>query len=229
MNNNYWEKFWNENDILGSENLQNQIGRAINKEPISEELWIKTLSYIFNTIEITRKDVVLDLCAGNGLITLPLSEKVKRVVAVDVSKKLISTLNDNKKRNTTLIIENILKLECEENSFSKIIFYFAIQHFTEGEVIFLFKKVNSWLTKGGIFYIGDIPDIERLFHFFNTKEREFAYFNSQEKNTPIIGTWFNRRFMEKLALYSGFSSIEIIKQPNYLINSHYRFDVKLIK
>ena len=229
MDNNYWEKFWNENEILDSENPQNQIGRAINKQPISEELWIRTLSYIFNIIEITKKDVVLDLCAGNGLITLPLSEKVNRVVAVDISKKLISSLNYKKKRNTTLIVGNILKLKCEKNSFSKVIFYFAIQHFTEGEVVFLFKKVNSWLTKGGIFYIGDIPDIERLFHFFNTKERESFYFNSQEKNRPIIGTWFNMKFMEKLALYSGFSSIEIIKQPNYLINSHYRFDIKLIK
>ena len=99
MDNNYWEKFWNENEILDSENPQNQIGRAINKQPISEELWIRTLSYIFNIIEITKKDVVLDLCAGNGLITLPLSEKVNRVVAVDISKKLISSLNYKKKRN----------------------------------------------------------------------------------------------------------------------------------
>ena len=44
MDNNYWEKFWNENEILDSENPQNQIGRAINKQPISEELWIRTLS-----------------------------------------------------------------------------------------------------------------------------------------------------------------------------------------
>ena len=71
MSNNYWENFWNENNILNSENPQNQVGRALNKEPISEELWIKTLSYIFNTINITSNDVVLDLCAGNGLITLP--------------------------------------------------------------------------------------------------------------------------------------------------------------
>ena len=85
------------------------------------------------------------------------------------------------------------------------------------------------MKKGGIFYIGDIPDIEKLFHFFNTKEREFAFFDSLKNKKPIIGTWFNMQFMEKLGLYSGFSTVEIIKQPDYVINSHYRFDVKLIK
>jgi len=229
MSNNYWENFWNENNILNSENPQNQVGRALNKEPISEELWIKTLSYIFNTINITSNDVVLDLCAGNGLITLPLSEKVKKVVAVDISTKLLSSINNKKNENITTIVEDIIKLKFEENSFSKVIFYFAIQHFTEIEVISLFKKVNSWLEIGGIYYIGDIPDIDKLFNFFNTKERESAFFNSLKNKKPIIGTWFNRRYLEKLGLYSGFSSVEIIKQPSYLINSHYRFDIKLIK
>lgn len=227
--NKYWEEFWNENEILNSANPQNQIGRSINRMPISEDLWQKTLEHIYYQMDISEQDIILDLCAGNGLISIPLSKKVKKIVAVDISQKLINLLDDNKIINITTINDDIRKLKFKDRSFSKIIFYFAIQHFSERDIISLFEKVYSWLKPGGIFYIGDIPNIEKLFLFFNTKEREKIFFDSITIEKPIIGTWFHKSFLEKLGLYIGFNKIEIITQPNNFINSHYRFDMKLLR
>ncbi len=229
MEKDYWVDFWNKNNILGNSDLQLQVGRAINKVPITQEKWNLTLQYIREKLKLNADDTLMDICSGNGLITLAFSKYVKEIVAVDISEKLISQINKNNVSNVTTIIADIRGLNFVENKFSKIIFYFALQHFTEQETLFIFKKIKKWLKKGGKCYIGDIPDREKIWKFFNTEERENAYFNSLENNTPIIGNWFNKSVLEKLASYCGFSKFEIINQNEDMINAHYRFDILLIK
>ena len=51
MDKNYWLKFWNEDKIIQSDNLQNQVGRTINKVPITDENWQFTLSFIDDSIK----------------------------------------------------------------------------------------------------------------------------------------------------------------------------------
>lgn len=229
MERDYWVDFWNTNDILKNSDLQLQVGRAINKVPITREKWNLTLQNIREKLKLNADDTLMDICSGNGLITFPFSKYVKEIVAVDISEKLISQINNANISNVTTIIADIRGLNFEENKFSKIIFYFALQHFTEQETLFIFKKIKKWLKKGGKCYIGDIPDREKIWIFFNTEERENVYFDSLENNTPIIGNWFNKSVLEKLASYCGFSKSEIINQNEDMINTHYRFDILLIK
>jgi len=229
MERDYWVDFWNTNDILENSDLQLQVGRAINKVPITQEKWNLTLQNIREKLKLNADDTLMDICSGNGLITFAFSKYVKEIVAVDISEKLISQINKANISNVTTIIADIRELAFEENKFSKIIFYFALQHFTEQETLFIFKKINKWLKKGGKCYIGDIPDRDKIWKFFNTEERENAYFNSLENDTPIIGNWFNKSVLGKLASYCGFSKSEIINQNEDMINAHYRFDILLIK
>lgn len=229
MSENYWIKFWNESDIIHSKNPHNQVGRTINKAPIDEDVWQRTLKFIFNKMSISKQDVVLDFCAGNGLISIPLSRKAQKVIAVDISEKLITQLENKKINNIITIKKDIRTLDFKEKSFSKAMLYFAIQHFSEKEIISIFENAYKWLKPHGIFYVGDIPDIEKMFEFFNNKEREKIFFDSTKKGKPIIGTWFYKTFLIKLGEYAGFKKIEIIKQPVEFINSHYRFDIKLVK
>ena len=63
-----------------------------------------------------------------------------------------------------------------------------------------------------------------MWDFFNTDERKEVYFNSLESNAPIIGTWFDKLFFENLSSNLGFGKYVSLDQPNYQINSHYRFD-----
>lgn len=222
----FWQEFWNEDSIINEENPQLKIGRSVNKKPISKELWNDTLHSIENQLCLTSKDVLLDIGAGSGMISIPFSKKINTIYAVDFSEKLLQNITS---KNIIKICKNVLEIDFKTEKFSKIICYFALQHFSFKECIILFEKIYNWLEKDGIVYIGDIPDLNKLFVYYSKTEWKKAYFESLKKEKPIIGTWFTKDFLINLATYCGFSKVEIIEQPKTFLNSHYRFDLKIIK
>lgn len=226
---NYWVDFWNKNNILNNKDLQKQIGRTINKEPINSDIWTLTIAEIVKTIKLNSKDELVDLCSGNGLLSMPFSKQCKHVTAVDISRKLLDKIDLIQYTNITKVENDLRTVHFENDSFSKAIIYFALQHFSERETILLLKSVYNWLKPNGLFFIGDIPDSDKMFVYFNNIERQNAYFESILSQKPAIGTWFNRLFLEKLATNIGFKKCLIIEQPSFQINSHYRFDILLEK
>lgn len=161
------------------------------------------------------------------MISIPFAKIVKSVHAVDICDDFLSNYKDIP--NIKAITADIMECDFNSEEFNKIIFYFSLQHFTYRETVLLYEKIYKWLCKEGIAYIGDIPDANKLFSFFNTRERHELLFSSIKKNEPIIGTWFTKEFLLRLSLHVGFKQVEIVEQPSYLINSHYRFDIKLRK
>ena len=225
--NNYWIDFWNKNKIIYDENSHSQIGRTIKGNPINDNLWDETLSFIFNQLEINPNDNVLDVCAGTGMISIPLSSKVKKITALDISAELLKKISNIS--NIDTVLADVRTHNFKQKKFSKIIFYFALQHFSIEETVKIFEKLFLWLEDDGIAYIGDIPDINSIFNFYNNKEREELFFKSLKNKTPILGTWFHQQTLHKLAKHVGFKEAELIIQPKNFINSHYRFDLKLKK
>jgi hypothetical protein len=120
-------------------------------------------------------------------------------------------------------------LNLAEESCDVILLYAGIQYFSPSEVVELMEKVEHWLVPGGLLYIGDIPDHEKLWGFFNSREREAAYFSSLQKKAPIVGEWFDFKFLEKLGFYAGFSRVEKVEQTPEMIYSFFRYDMRLIK
>lgn len=223
----FWVNFWTTNSITSKKNPHSKVGRTINGIPISKAEWIKVLSFIKHHLELCPQDNLLDFCAGSGMLTIPFSKAVKKITALDISLDLLS--NIPKQENIEIINADARKIYFQPGSFSKIVFYFSIQHFSYEDVISLFEKFKIWLQKDGILYIGDIPDIDKTFIYFNTKDYKQKYFESLKNKTPIVGTWFKKDFLLELSDYTGFARREIITQPNYLFNAWYRFDMKLIK
>lgn len=223
----YWLNFWKTNAIVNKPGAHEKVGRTINGIAIGEKEWLSVLRDLEMHLELKEDDVVLDIGAGSGVISIPFSQKVKSITAVDISPGLLMEMEQVPRIKT--MEADARELVLEPGSFDKIIIYFAIQHFTEEETVRLIGKVFSWLKPGGLLYIGDIPDSDRKFSFFNTTERKAAYFNSLENATPIIGTWFQKDFFLHLGNYLGFRESRVVKQPDYFINAHYRFDVKYQK
>jgi cyclopropane fatty-acyl-phospholipid synthase-like methyltransferase len=224
----YWVYFWNHNSILDEEDMQKQVGRTIDKVPINPDQWRITVSEIIKTIELDSNDEIIDICSGNGLLSVPFAEKCKHVTAVDISTKLLDRIDTIRYANITKNKADVRLIQFETRSFSKAVLYFALQHFTERETVLLFKSVYNWLKPDGLFFLGDILDIDKKFVFFKTPELQSAYFESL-LTKRAIGTWFSKPFLEKLAFFVGFKKCKILEQPPFQINAHYRFDVLLEK
>lgn len=227
--NDYWITYWTSENITESVDLQNQVERTVNKVPIDQKKWQFALNEIERTINLSLSDTLLDLCAGNGLIAAPFSLKCQSVTAVDVSKTLLERIDTCLYPTITMVIADARKVSLPPETFSKGVMYSALQYFSEHEAIVIFDTIYQSLMHGGLFLIGDIPDIDRLFAFYNKPEWVTAYFDSVKANTPAVGTWFKKEILVEMAKYIGFSNAEIISQHPDLINSHYRFDLLLTK
>ena len=222
MNN--WMKYWNDDNRVESDDPQVRIGRTKSGDVI-DDLWMRTLEYISNEMDINKDDNLLDVCAGSGCISIPFSSRVKSVKAIDISEKLMIPYIGG---NISHQVGDINNIEIE-NKFSKVIIYFALQYFTLSETVRLFKKIFDCLEDGGIFYCGDIPNESKKFDFYDTPERKDVYFNTLYNDKTILGYWFTKEFLEELGKYTGFKYVEVKNQPDYLFNSEYRFDIILKK
>jgi cyclopropane fatty-acyl-phospholipid synthase-like methyltransferase len=227
--NNYWANYWTTNQIVENENPHCQVGRTVNKIPIDLQKWQFHLSEIEQTLDLRPSDTLLDLCAGNGLITMPLSLKCRSVTAVDISRTLLEKIDPTSYPSITIVTADARKVSLPAETFSKGLMYGALQYFSERESIGIFETIFRSLIKGGAFLVGDIPDIDRLFDFYRKPEWVTAYFNSLKAGTPAVGTWFKREILVAMAKHVGFSDARILCQHPDLINSHYRFDLLLTK
>lgn len=227
--NDYWVTFWTTNQIIENENPQCQVGRTINKIPIGPQEWQFHLSEIERVLDLKPGDTLLDLCAGAGLLAMPLSLKCKSVTAIDVSEALLKKIDTSLYPSITVIKEDVRSVRLPSEAFSKGVMYFALQFFSERETIGVFETIYQSLMPGGIFLIGDILDIDRLFVYHNKPEWVTAYFNSIKNNAPEVGTWFKKEILMEMAKYVGFSGATVLSQHPDLINSHYRFDLLLTK
>lgn len=226
----YWTKYWQDYARMADElDEQTQVLRTCNRVPVSEEVWMKTLDMMSEHLDLSEEDEVLELCCGNGLISRHLASKCRSVTSVDVAQGLIDNLGKYKLENVKTIVEDIRNVNFADSSFTKIVMYAGIQYLTHGESVSLVKKAFNWLGQGGIFYIGDIPDVNRLWNFYDTPERAGLYLENLISGEPIIGTWYDSVFMDKLGAHVGFSASRLIPQHEDFINSYCRYDYKYIK
>lgn len=73
------------------------------------------LDKIINAAELKKEDVVLEVGPGFGVLTKELTERVKKVFAIDIDRKIAEILKENFKeyKNLEIINQDILKLNLE--------------------------------------------------------------------------------------------------------------------
>jgi len=227
-NKNYWKDYWR-NKNLKNLDPQSQVARTRNKKPINDLLWQETVSKIIEKLELKKNDIVLDLCCGNGLLATEIYQKVKKVYCIDINKRLLDVLKKKKIDNIKISHKDIAKVNFEKKKFSKVIWYSGIQYFSQKDIISLVFKIFKFSKEKSIFYIGDIPDEEKLWKYFNNKLRKKNYFESIANNKPIIGTWLKKKWLKNLFLSAGFKRVIIVKQDKKFIYSDFRFDLLIYK
>lgn len=226
----YWIDFWKRHGKESKEDdPQKQILRTINQDSVSEEVWEFTVKEIEEQIEPNVEDRLLELCCGNGLISQHFSPLCKHITSVDISKDLVALIDNIQYPNIEPIVSDIRNIDFADKVFSKVIIYAGIQYLTLSESVILLEKVFRWLKPGGYIFLGDIPNYNKKWEFYNNSERHSIFFKNLKEGKPIVGTWYDPLFFKNLSRVIGFSKYIFLPQNIKLIYSNYRFDFKLIK
>ncbi|MFL1012244.1 class I SAM-dependent methyltransferase [Flavisericum labens] len=227
----YWKRNFNDKSVVGvSNDLQRNIARTKSGEVVSKAIWNKTLNYIVNKLTINKESSILELCCGNGLILGELAPLCKYAVGVDYSSLLLSQFAEVfKSDNLNLINQDVLDYKIAETTYNSIILYFSVQHFNERDTFLLISKCIKALKKKGVMLIGDVPDLDKKWHYINKPEYQIDYFKRVVDFTPKIGYWFQKDFFKAMNSCFPDTIFEIIEQPDYQINSDHCFDVLIKK
>ena len=226
--NDYWTEYWKLHGEKSKDLDQHtQVLRTLNKKPITQEKWEFTLEEIDKNFKVKAGEHVLDLCSGNGLLSRHFAAKGALVRAVDISADLL----DGLKEVSGVTTENadIRNVNYEHESIDHVLLYAGVQYLNLAETLILFQRIHAWLKPGGSVFIGDIPDVDRKFTFYNTPERQSVYFQNLLQDIDVVGTWFSKDWLVNLAAHLNFSQAEVIPQHEELIYAKYRFDLKLVK
>lgn len=225
----HWVRYWTTDAIVRSADPQSQVGRTVHRVPIDDRRWAVQLAEIQAKLALGPHDTLLDLCAGNGLITLPLAATCAAATAVDISPALLQHVQAAGAPNVRVIEADVRHVDLPAGGFTRALMYGALQYFSDREAIGVFELLHRALAPGARCLVGDVPDLDRLFVFHSRPEWVAAYFESVKAGRPAVGTWFKQDVLLALARHVGFADAQVLAQGEGLINAHYRFDLLLTR
>ena len=95
--------------------MKNKLGQNF---LINNDIAKKEVAYA----DISKQDTVLEIGPGKGILTQLIAEKAKKVIAIEIDKKLIDNLKDILPDNVELINDDVLKIDFQNISkFNKVV------------------------------------------------------------------------------------------------------------
>lgn len=227
-----WVKYWaNYPKTVGKDEYQKQVHNTFQGKPYSQETFQLMVSGICKSLELQKDDVLLELCCGNGLVTVELAKKCQQVVGIDFSEPLLEVANRvHKPENVRYQKLDILKLDklvtTKEKFFNKILLHAGLQHFKPKALKSILSNIVELSSSPRLIFFSSIPDIQKKGLFFDTPRRKLLHLYYKFSCKDVMGTWWDKQFIKKVCQELNLNCEfypESVDQPA----SYYRFDVKI--
>ena len=214
-------------------------------------------TYIISLLEIGPTDEVLDLCCGNGLLTIRIANVAREVTGVDFSQALLLQAQDISSADNITYLEGDARYIGEilpPGKFDKAIISAGFQYFNMQSGFDVLSGLHKVLKPNGRLGILDIPDrAHMVVHLLRALRRVLIPLNLEDiKRFPTLGLraaylkrnvaralgmrhdsemghWWSRGAFYELATKSGFECRVLDQTPEYASHSYrsYRFDALL--
>lgn len=204
-----------------------QVKRTVNGKPVTQDQIDMIVHAACNALDLTKKDILLDLCCGNGALTTYFFSACKGGLGVDFSEYLIGIAHKHFINSSyeDYLLEDVLIFVREysrPDQFTKAICYGSIQYLPRESVTQLFSELRNRFTKLQSLFIGNVPDKEFVMDFFKDKYEQ----GIEDSPQNPIGIWWSKEEFIELAKSTGWIP-KFTKMPTNFYSSHYRFDVLL--
>ncbi len=203
----YWNSFWKSQGAAShGQHPQAQVLRTLRRQPVSAESFDAIMTSITALLLPDSSHALLDLCCGSGAVTRRLFDRFQTIVAMDIAPEFVAQINCDAPAHVSACEGDAKTIEFLPASYDRILLYAGLQYFSEEETVALFTRLRRWIRPGGRIVLGDIPDRTKRWVFFDTVEREDAYFVGLGEGQPLVGFWFESEWLIKLARHAGFSN-----------------------
>lgn len=211
-----WKEYWKYKGNIKEKDLRilsgyNTPGLSI----ISNNSHKMLVKSIVRKLKLDNNDILLDVGCGAGVLTLPLSNFVKKIIGIDYSPSMIRHIP---KRIETHIAQ-ASNIPFDNETFNKVLCHSVIQHFPNLNYCKKAAKEMYRVCKfGGLIYIVDIPDLAK----------EKAYMIARNKIPDKHN--LKRLQYKKIFFKKMFPNVKIFDQKlKGYGNSKYRFNVLIKK
>ena len=232
-----WKRFFESYRLVPIEtdaDLLYQVGASVAGKPISTEQFEALLQDCQRALELRESDTLLDLCAGNGVITYELARHVASAVGIDFSTPYIENARKHKGRaNLRYFVYDVADLEnCDalktHSPISRVLCYSSLAYLKPAQVERMIEYIAARGTWDVRLLLGSVLDKARIWSFFNTWPRKLNYVVRVQivRREFGLGRWWTRSELVAMAGRHGFDC-EFREQSSILNTAHYRFDVLL--
>jgi SAM-dependent methyltransferase len=225
-----WKSFWEAyrlGDVETEADLFAQVGRTVDGAPITPAQFERTIRRICEKLELESSDTLFDYCCGNGLVTHAVAARVRRIIAIDFTERLIEVARGrrqapNVEYHVGDALEPIAPLVGRDRP-AKYLMCGALSFFDPAELSTILGHVLEVSDPGRFrFFLTGIPDADRKWNFFDTPERRAAHLNEQRGEAPTgIGRWWSGHEIAEVAEAHGLTA-EVEPEPGEL--NDYRLD-----
>lgn len=115
---------------------------------------------IIKAIGLKRDQIVLEIGAGTGEIMLEISKYCQRVIAVDISRRMLDYAGVKAQKrgitNITLVHAGFLTYEHTGSPLDAVYTQIALHHLPDFWKMIALKRIHSMLREGGRFYLNDV-------------------------------------------------------------------------
>lgn len=225
----YYNTRHNKKDSGSLEHMLFQAGKTQFGIPVTPDVLDTITLAILHNLNINSNDQVIDLGCANGLITKMVAKHVKSVRGFDISDDHINYANKfNSKDNIEYTLSDIFEIRFDDKDYTKIYMYEVLQHFEYSWLRELLSKISAQKSAFS-FFIGSIPDAQKILDFYHNSEYKRFYFEEVlEKQKFHIGNWWYREHILNVCQDLKLNC-EIVDQDATLHTHYYRFDALIRK
>ena len=190
---------------------------------------------IIKGVKFSKNEVILDIGCGQGIPTMLIGKKCKKIYGIDISEKSLNIAKTRayylkKKVKSEFKHGRLENAEFKNEYFDKIFSICVLEHIPN--YIEVMQEVYRILKKGGqfIFSVDSLETInnERLLNYHKEKCYIEKYFRKNELRQILKELCFNKIiiypiFKSNYAETHYFKYLEAIKSPNNRLNKFKRF------